>query len=221
LTNLTSLTLSINNIGEEGAKALANGNLTNLTSLRLYKSNIGEEGAKALANGNLTNLTSLTLSINNIGDEGAKALANGNLTNLTSLTLWDKNVGEEGAKAFIKALNDSKFPKLIQFLFDFNNVSTDVKEMLDLALTHNVDHSRQVNKNKVSAIAITLATIAIPAALIAHFVFQASLLVTGTIAVIGACCLVAAAATYCFNKPSNSLKNSDAEVVTNKGHAVA
>lgn len=60
--------------------------------------------------------------------------------------------------------------------------------------------------------------IAIPAALIAHFVFQASLLTTGIIA---GCCLIAAVVTYCANNPSNSLENSNAKVVTNKGPDIA
>ncbi|WP_264720038.1 TomO hydrophobic C-terminal domain-containing protein [Wolbachia endosymbiont (group B) of Eucosma cana] len=62
-------------------------------------------------------------------------------------------------------------------------------------------------------IAITLATIAIPAALIAHFVFQASLLTTGIIA---GYCLIAAVVTYCASKPSSALESSDAKVVANK-----
>ncbi|MHC3897602.1 UNVERIFIED_CONTAM: AAA family ATPase [Wolbachia endosymbiont of Nasonia longicornis] len=47
----------------------------NITKLSLKSCDIYDEGAKALANGNLTNLTQLDLSFNEIGDEGAKALA--------------------------------------------------------------------------------------------------------------------------------------------------
>ncbi len=47
-----------------------------ITKLSLKNCYIGDEGAKALANGNLANLTSLDLSWNNIDDEGEKALAN-------------------------------------------------------------------------------------------------------------------------------------------------
>ncbi|WP_353273599.1 leucine-rich repeat domain-containing protein [Wolbachia endosymbiont (group A) of Agelastica alni] len=109
LTNLTSLDLSFNRIGDKGAKELANGNLTNLTSLDLTGNNIGDEGAKELANGNLTNLTSLGLSLNRIGNKGAKELTNGNLTNLTSLDLRVNNIGSEGVKALLKSDN---FPNL-------------------------------------------------------------------------------------------------------------
>ncbi|WP_265017175.1 ankyrin repeat domain-containing protein [Wolbachia endosymbiont (group B) of Endotricha flammealis] len=92
------------------------------------------------------------------------------------------------------------------------------------------DHTREKTVNAVrkstattqnmqrSKIAVTLAMIAIPAALIAHFVFQASLLVTGVIA---GCCLVAAAIIYYCNSPSSSLENSNVKVVTNEGHAIA
>lgn len=73
--NITKLSLERCNIGDEEAKALANGNLANLTQLDLSFNKIGDEGAKALANGNLTNLTSLNVTLNKIGDEGAKALA--------------------------------------------------------------------------------------------------------------------------------------------------
>ncbi len=38
---------------------------------------------------------------------------------------------------------------------------------------------------------------------------------------VGACCLVAAAIIYCCNSPSNSLKNSDATIVTNERHLEA
>ncbi len=58
LTNLTSLNLSFNQIGDEGARALSL--LTNLTSLDLQYNQIGDEGARALSS--LTNLTLLDLS---------------------------------------------------------------------------------------------------------------------------------------------------------------
>uniref|UniRef100_UPI0033407E7B AAA family ATPase n=1 Tax=Wolbachia endosymbiont (group B) of Pilophorus perplexus TaxID=3066160 RepID=UPI0033407E7B len=97
--SITKLSLKSCYIGDEGAKALANGNLANLTQLDLSWNKIGGEGAKALANGNLANLTQLDLSWNNIGDEGAEALANGNLANLTQLDLSSNEIGGEGAKA--------------------------------------------------------------------------------------------------------------------------
>jgi internalin A len=75
------------------------GALTSLTSLNLSSNSIGEEGAKAIAQ-SLTSLTSLDLSNNSIGDEGAKAIAQ-SLTSLTSLDLSNNSIGEEGAKAIL------------------------------------------------------------------------------------------------------------------------
>ena len=66
LVNLTSLDLAGNNIGDDGARALAG--LVNLTSLDLSGNEIGDDGARALAG--LVKLTSLNLSGNAIGDDG-------------------------------------------------------------------------------------------------------------------------------------------------------
>ena len=63
LTNLRTLDLRDNGIGDEGARAVAA--LSNLTSLNLWGNGIGEEGARAVAA--LSNLTSLNLPLNGIG----------------------------------------------------------------------------------------------------------------------------------------------------------
>jgi Ran GTPase-activating protein (RanGAP) involved in mRNA processing and transport len=108
--SLTSLNLEWNNIGDEGAKALADalGKDSRLTSLGLFGNSIGDEGAKALADalGKNSGLTSLYLGANNIGAEGAKALADalGKDSSLTGLNLWHNNIGDEGAKALADAL---------------------------------------------------------------------------------------------------------------------
>jgi internalin A len=93
LTGLTTLNLSENQIGDDGARALAN--LTNLASLDLSLNQIGDHGARALAN--LANLANLDLSHNQIGDDGARALAN--LANLASLDLRHNQIGDDGARA--------------------------------------------------------------------------------------------------------------------------
>ncbi len=93
LTQLTTLDLGYNQIGAGGAAALAT--LTQLTSLNLRGNQIGAEGAAALAA--LTQLTSLNLRDNQIGAEGAAALAA--FTQLTSLDLGDNRIGAEGAAA--------------------------------------------------------------------------------------------------------------------------
>jgi GTPase SAR1 family protein/Leucine-rich repeat (LRR) protein len=101
LHGLASLNLSSNDIGDEGAKAIA-ASLSSLTSLDLWNNNIGDEGAKAIA-ASLHGLTSLNLSDNKIGDEGAKVIAT-SLRGLTSLNLSHNNIGDEGAKAIAASL---------------------------------------------------------------------------------------------------------------------
>ncbi len=101
LTGLTSLDLWSNNIGADGARAIA-ASLTGLTSLNLGDSNIGADGARAVAE-SLTGLTSLNLSGNNIGADGARAIA-ASLTGLTSLNLSGNNIGDDGARAVAASL---------------------------------------------------------------------------------------------------------------------
>ncbi len=96
LTQLTSLNLRGNQIGDDGAKAIAS--LTGLTSLNLCANQIGDDGAKAIAS--LTGLTSLDLRGNRIGDDGAKAIAS--LTGLTSLKLNTNQIGEDGVNAIAR-----------------------------------------------------------------------------------------------------------------------
>ena len=48
MKQITSLDLGCNNIGDDGAKAIAE-HLTNLTSLNLVDNKIGDAGAKAIA----------------------------------------------------------------------------------------------------------------------------------------------------------------------------
>ena len=93
LTNLNTLSLSDNDIGAEGARALST--LTNLTTLNLNSNGIGAEGVRALST--LTNLTTLNLGDNDIGAEGARALLT--LTNLAKLNLDSNGIGAKGARA--------------------------------------------------------------------------------------------------------------------------
>jgi internalin A len=93
LTALTSLDLSGNRIGAEGAQVLKG--LVHLTSLNLSNNAIAADGAQALKG--LVKLTSLNLQYNNIGDEGAQVLKG--LVNLTGLNLRYNRIGVEGAQA--------------------------------------------------------------------------------------------------------------------------
>ncbi|MDD9335438.1 MAG: AAA family ATPase, partial [Rickettsiaceae bacterium] len=90
--NITQLSLIRSNVNGEDIKILASSDLKNLTTLNLGWNDIGHQGAEALAKSeNLKNLTTLHLARNLIGNEGAEALAKSeNLKNLTTLHLaWN------------------------------------------------------------------------------------------------------------------------------------
>jgi hypothetical protein len=100
-----TLNPSNNNIGIDGAAALAGMLYTNTTleSLGLYNNRIGPEGATALAGMLHTNTTLKTLNLgcNTIGNEGATALAGMICTNTTlkTLDMSFSAIGNEGATA--------------------------------------------------------------------------------------------------------------------------
>ncbi|CAK0835979.1 unnamed protein product, partial [Prorocentrum cordatum] len=111
LPRLQMLNLSENNVGDEGAAALAAalrapGALPSLQELHLGRNRVGDEGAAALAAalrapGALPSLQTLNLRFNRVGDEGAAALAAalrapGALPSLQTLNLMSNRVGDEG-----------------------------------------------------------------------------------------------------------------------------
>ena len=110
-----------NNIGDEGAVALADGlkSCSNLQVLALSVNNIGAEGTVALADGlkSCSNLQDLDLSNNNIGDEGAVALADGlkSCSNLQDLTLTTNNIGDKGAVALADGLKSCSNLQCLSF----------------------------------------------------------------------------------------------------------
>jgi hypothetical protein len=107
---VTTLSLSDNNIGDEGAKAIEEALKVNavVTELKLGGNEIGDEGAKAIAEALKVNavLTTLSLMENRIGDEGAIVIADALKVTavLTKLELWNNNIGPEGAIAIAEAL---------------------------------------------------------------------------------------------------------------------
>jgi Ran GTPase-activating protein (RanGAP) involved in mRNA processing and transport len=106
---LTTLHLYNNNIGDDGAKAIAEALKVNvvLTTLGLSNNNIGPEGAKAIADAlksGTAMLSNLELGSNNIGPEGAKAIVKSGTAILKNLELYGNNIGDEGAIAIAKAL---------------------------------------------------------------------------------------------------------------------
>jgi Ran GTPase-activating protein (RanGAP) involved in mRNA processing and transport len=111
---LKVLNLHLNQIGDEGAKALAKALERNQTlrELDLESNQIGDEGALALAEALAKNqtLTMLNLAHNKIGVEGAQALAEALKRNqkLTILHLKDNRIGDGGAQALAKALETNQ-----------------------------------------------------------------------------------------------------------------
>ena len=115
LINIKELDLSQNDIGAQGALAIANSSLmSNLASLNLSDNNIGVEGAVVIADSvHMCNLTSLNLNNNNIGVEGVIAIANSaNMCNLTSLSLAGNNITTQGAIAIANSAYMCNLTKL-------------------------------------------------------------------------------------------------------------
>jgi Ran GTPase-activating protein (RanGAP) involved in mRNA processing and transport len=110
-SELRTLNLSQNKLDAEDARALAPALMKTtavLTKLSLWGNNIGSDGAKAIAEALKVNavVTTLDLGRNKIGDEGAKAIAEALKVNavVTTLYLYDNNIGPEGAMAIAEAL---------------------------------------------------------------------------------------------------------------------
>jgi Ran GTPase-activating protein (RanGAP) involved in mRNA processing and transport len=108
--SLKILNLCNEDIGDEGATALANALQVNtsLQNLCLNRSNIGDDGAAELAKALLVNrsLTKILLYGNNIGDKGATALAKALQVNkfLGCIGLIGNKIGDKGATAWANAL---------------------------------------------------------------------------------------------------------------------
>jgi Ran GTPase-activating protein (RanGAP) involved in mRNA processing and transport len=111
---IIALDLARNNIGDDGAKALADALKVNktITTLNLAWNKIGIEGAKALAEALEKNKTITTFNLwgNNIGDDGAIALADALKVNetITELCLFRNNIKDDGAKALAGMLEKNK-----------------------------------------------------------------------------------------------------------------
>ncbi|KAL4483271.1 hypothetical protein ABPG74_019297 [Tetrahymena malaccensis] len=134
---IASLDYKSNNIGSDGAKAVASeiAKCTNLStlSLYLYNNHIGSDGAKAVASeiAKCTNLSTLSLDLqsNNIGSDGAKAVASeiAKCTNLStlSLELQSNNIGSDGAKAVASEIAKCTNLSTLTLVLSNNNISSD------------------------------------------------------------------------------------------------
>ena len=111
LSTLTELNLIAYNIGDNGAKHIADALKCNTTLQNLYlgSNNIGNNGAKHIADAlkDNTTLQTLGLDMNNIGDNGAKHIADALKDNTTLHTLYlsFNKIGANGAKHIAGALN--------------------------------------------------------------------------------------------------------------------
>jgi hypothetical protein len=112
------LNVNINQIGDEGAKALAQNHI--LTALDISTNQIGYEVAKTLVQ-NQT-LTTLDISANQIGYEGAWALAR--KSTLMTPSIGGNQIGHAGVKAF--AQNQT----LISLNINSNQISAEDKKTL-------------------------------------------------------------------------------------------
>ena len=141
-TTLEVFYLNENNIGYEGANAIAQVLETNKTLklriLGLNKNNIGDEGAKAIATAltDNTKLEALYLNENKIGDEGAKAIAQVLKTEtLITLYLNENIISDEGAKAIAHELKRNITLRYLQL--SKNNIGMEGATALVTALRKN------------------------------------------------------------------------------------
>lgn len=107
-TTLKELDLSANKLGPESVNALVHIlNTTQITSINLADNTIGDEGVLVLAEalrGNTT-LKHLDLSANNLGPAGAGAIAQMlNTTKLENIALEGNEIGSEGLHYLAEAL---------------------------------------------------------------------------------------------------------------------
>ena len=107
---VTEINLNSEEIGDEGAKAIALVLMVNtsLSTLYLYGNKIGDEGAKDIALALMVNtsLSDLYLNGNQIGNEGTKDIAQALMVNTSVSTLYLRysKIGDEGGRAIAQAL---------------------------------------------------------------------------------------------------------------------
>ncbi|KAL1779952.1 NLRC3 isoform X1 [Sigmodon hispidus] len=118
---IRNISLTENQIGNKGAKALARSLLVNrsLITLDLRSNSIGPQGAKALADSLKINrtLTSLSLQSNVIKDGGVMCMAEALVSNqtITILQLQKNLIGPMGAQQMADALKQNRSLKTLMF----------------------------------------------------------------------------------------------------------
>ncbi len=130
LERLSDLNLAGNYIGSAGALALAASfSLCRLATLDLTGNSIGERGAEFLARSvRLSRLAFLNLERNHIGDPGAEALARSReLPGLTHLNLVQNRISDSGALALSQS---SHLDRLTTLELGHNRISDSGKKTL-------------------------------------------------------------------------------------------
>ncbi|XP_067039944.1 protein NLRC3-like isoform X2 [Acropora muricata] len=155
-TSLTSLNLSWNSIGAEGAYFLSQALRVNtsLTSLELRGNPIGADGANSLSEALKinTSLTSLDLFENSIGADGANSLSKALRVNssLTFLDLRDNTTGAEGANSISQALRVNT--SLTSLKLSRNSIGAEGANSLSEALRVNMSlSSLKLSQNSIGA----------------------------------------------------------------------
>ena len=103
-SNLKTLNLASNNLGDEGGKIIGkNESWVSLEELTLKETKIGDKAAVVIGNNQTwKNLKRLDLSVNKIGDEGAISIAENDVwKNLTELDLFSNSIGTKGVLSII------------------------------------------------------------------------------------------------------------------------
>jgi len=163
-TTLKELNLRRNKINLKGIEQLADAlkeNNKTIVVLYLGDNNIGDEGAKCIADVLAVNksLQDIDLSSNNINLEGAKYLADALKENdtLKELAIDKNNIGNGGAAKLAEALQFNHSIKTLEL--DFNNISVhDDPMMREMAMlqsfTEMKDHLNSALKEKESALKV-------------------------------------------------------------------
>ena len=161
-TTLKELNLRRNKINLKGIEQLADAlkeNNKSIVVLYLGDNNIGDEGAKCIADVLAVNksLQDIDLSSNNINAKGAKYLADALKENdtLKELAIDKNNIGNGGAAKLAEALQFNHSIKTLEL--DFNNISVhDDPMMREMAMlqsfTEMKDHLNSALKEKESAL---------------------------------------------------------------------
>jgi uncharacterized protein (TIGR02996 family) len=123
LTGLRQLDLGYNELGVDGARALAQGQpLPRLEQLVLRSSGFDDSAVHELANMRLARLRHLDLSGNRFGPEGLPALLRSSLlARLRVLRLGDCDLGPEG----VEQLAEVNLPELKELYLDSNELGPD------------------------------------------------------------------------------------------------